>query len=326
MVLSIIGALLAPDSGFPVQKQHAACHACATVVTHKPGSAALLKTSAMPPASQAGEESSAEKPKVWDPGSPFGKFVPAPGATIDNVINDMSAPSETLPVKAEFNWQRHPVITQHAPRGDAIASWWTGNRPQWCHSALSWFTVYEAENNRASNSRVQIRNLRMYFLSEKTRKWRRADLIKSPRVGLWTYPFESVSGKSGERMEIDGGKSIKPNYPLFHHGYGNTHVIPDPGDIRAVYVAMDFRLILEKKDKEDDRNWASYVVNVGGDYYPGNDSTMSWSLGYAPGIGNGRYLRASWRWRTATLLVPNKDYGSTLEEMRENPPPLNCPC
>lgn len=326
MLLSLVGALLMPGAAFHQQNPVAACRGCAVAGAAKPDVARSQQAARDGLSIAQADDDSADQHLVWEPKSPSGRYVPAPGASIDNVINDMNAPSETLPVKAEFNWQWHPVITQHAPRGDAIASWWAGNRPRWCFSALSWFTIYEAENNRASNSRVQVKNLRMYFLSEKTRKWQRADLSKSPKVGLWKYPFESVSGKSGERMELDGGKSVKPHYPLFHHGYGNTHVIQDPGDIRAIYVAMDFRLILENPDKEDDRNWASYVVNVGGDYYPGTDSTMSWSLGYAPGIGNGRYLRASTRWRTATLLVPNKDYGSTMEEMRENQPPLNCPC
>jgi hypothetical protein len=57
-------------------------------------------------------------------------------------------------------------------------------------------------------------------------------------------------------------------YSLFHDGYGNSHAIQYSEDIRAVYAAADFRYAPENRDKENDRNWASYVINVGADYYP----------------------------------------------------------
>ncbi|RJG01072.1 hypothetical protein D3878_05305 [Noviherbaspirillum sedimenti] len=232
----------------------------------------------------------------------------------------MNAKSEAIAIDPRYEWQYQPAIVMHAPRGDAIPSWWTGNRPEWTYSVLTWFTTQEAQGNAATNSRVQVANLRFYVLSQATRTWKQLDTKSAPYSEMWSYPF-AYAGAGSVRSESSGGVSIKPDYPNFYHGYGNSISI-DPTDVRAVYVSMDFRLAVENTSKPDDRDSAKYVVNAGADYWPGKGQA-TWSLGYAPGIGTGRTKLATKDWRTATLLVPNKNYGSTMEEIRKNPPPLN---
>ncbi len=241
--------------------------------------------------------------------------------TIDQVIADTSAASEAMVIDPRYDWQYKPAITMYSPAGALIPSWWTGNRPTWSHNVLTWFTAYEAQGNAATNSRVQIKNLRFYVLSESTRTWKHFDVKAAPAVDLWKYPFAPAGGSSGVKNESSGGISIKPKYPNFHHGYGNSVKI-SPQDVRAVFVAMEFRLAVDDSSKPDDRASAKYVVDTGGDYWPGNGQG-DWSLGYAPGMGNSRMLQATNDWRTSSMLVPNKAYGATLEEIRKNPPPLN---
>lgn len=53
--------------------------------------------------------------------------------------------------------------------------------------------------------------------------------------------------------------------------------------------------------RPDDRSRARFVLSVGADYYP--DMKLRWSLGFAPGVGNGRLLLAKNSWRTATFFV-----------------------
>jgi hypothetical protein len=244
----------------------------------------------------------------------------AQALTIDEVIKDMSSKSEAMVIDPRFSWQYEPAITMYAPRGDAIPSWWTGNRPEWTYDVLTWFTALEAEGNGATNTRVQIKDLRFYILSEKNRTWKQHDFKAAPGTDLWKYPFAYDSGNPGVRNESSGGISMKPKYPNFHHGYGNPITI-DPRDVRAVFVAMEFRLVVDDPNRPDDRNSARYVVDAGGDYWPGNGQG-TWSLGYAPGMGNGRMMLATKDWRTATMLIPNTRNGATMEEMRNNPPPL----
>lgn len=246
---------------------------------------------------------------------------PAGGLTIAQVISDMSSPSEVIPIDPRFDWQHKPGIGMYAPRGDAIPSWWTGNRPEWCYSELSWFVAQEGQGNKATNSRVQLKDLRVFIQSQSTRKWSLLDSAAKPYTEMWKYPFAYVGPNGGARTESTGGISIKPRYPEFQHGYGNPKGIT-PQDVRAVFVAMDFRLTVDDPSKPDDRASARYVVDTGADYWPGNGQA-TWSLGYAPGVGNGRMMLATNNWRTATLLVPNKNYGSTYEDIRNNPPPLD---
>ncbi len=240
--------------------------------------------------------------------------------TIDQVISDMSSKSEAMVIDPRYSWQYEPAVTMYAPRGDAIPNWWTGNRPEWTYNVLTWFTAYEAQGNGATNSRIQITNLRFYILSQSSRTWKQFDAKAAPGVDLWKYPFTYDSANPGVKYESSGGISVKPKYPNFHHGYGNSVNI-NPQDVRAVFVAMEYRLVVDDPSKPDDRNSAKYVVDAGGDYWPGNGQG-SWSLGYAPGMGNGRMMLATKDWRTATMLVPNPNYGSTMEEIRKNPPPL----
>lgn len=232
----------------------------------------------------------------------------------------MASASEALPISPIFDWQHRAKITMSAPRGDAIPSWWTGNRPEWVYDALAWFVTQEAEGNKATNSRVQMKDLRMYILSQSSKKWSQLDIKSTPDVELYSYPFAYVSGSPGYRKESSGGISVKPKYPNFHHGYGHEKTIT-PQDVRAVFIAMDFRLTIDDPNKSDDRSSAKYVVSTGGDYWPGNGDI--WSLGYAPGMGSGRMLLATSNWRTATLLVPNPNYGSSFNDVGSNPPPLN---
>jgi hypothetical protein len=241
--------------------------------------------------------------------------------TIDEVIANMSPQitSEAPVIDPRYDWQAHPMVIMAAPRGDAIPSWWTGNRPEWCNKIISWFQVFEAQGNGATNSRVEVKNIRVFTLSESTRKWTQVDARQAPMVDAWQYPFTFTDSDPNKRAEGDGGISVKPHYPYFRHGYGNSAAISGP-DVRAVYVSMDFRLTVDDPSKPDDRASAKYVVNSGADYYPGDGT--DWSLGYAPGVGQGRFLLATPDWRTATMLVPTARNGATLDEMRTNPPPL----
>lgn len=242
---------------------------------------------------------------------------------VEQAIIDMHLPSEALVIDPQFPWQSRPQVTMHAPRGDAIPAWWRGNRPDWMHSVIPWFTVFEAQGNAASNSRVQVKDLRFFILSNKTREWSQVALDARPAVMLWRYPFNAVGQACGDASRDEGAThvSVLPSYPLFLHGWGTAEEI-DPEDVGATLTAMDFRLVVDNLRKRDDRDQARFVVDVGADYYP--DASLRWSLDFAPGIGNGRMLLAHSDWRTATLLVPNKDHGVTLDSLRRIPlPALN---
>jgi hypothetical protein len=142
----------------------------------------------------------------------------------------------------------------------------------------------------------------------------------APDTDTWKYPFDFAS-TGGTRAETTGGVSFKPKYPQFAHGYGSQNTI-QPQDVRAVFVTMDTRLVLDKATGTDDRASARYLVNVGADYWP-NAQAVNTSWSYAPGVGQGRFILATPEWRKATMIVPNGRYGSSMQEMISNPPPLD---
>lgn len=208
-----------------------------------------------------------------------------------------------------------------SPAGADIPSWFPYSKPEWCYLLNSWLQVYEAEGNTATNTRVQFRNLKIYMLSESTRKWTLLKSDAAPYTDTWKYPFDFAADK-GTRVESSGGLSFKAKYPQFAHGYGSQNTIV-PQDVRAVFVSMETRLILENASGTDDRGSARYLVNVGADYWP-NAQAVNTTWSYAPGVGQGRFILATPDWRKATMIVPNGRFGSNMQEMiKTYPPPMD---
>jgi hypothetical protein len=234
----------------------------------------------------------------------------------------MQAPAgESVTINPSNDWHRKPSISVYAPRGDAIPSWWQYSRPTWLYDSLSWYAAMEAEGNAATNTRVQVKNIRMYMLSQSTRKWTLVNKVDAPWTDVFAVQGAVYQGTQDFRNESGGGVSVKPKYPNFEHGYGTAYTMSNPSDVRAVFTAIDFRLVVDNPGLPDDRAKARYVVSASGDYWPGKGQASDWP--WAPAMANGRFLLAKNEWRTATMIVPNPNYGSTFEELRNNPPPLN---
>ncbi len=113
-------------------------------------------------------------------------------------------------IDPRYSWQSNPAVTMYSPKGALIPSWWTGNRPEWCYNVLTWFTAFEAQGNAATNTRVQITNLRFYVLSNATRTWKQYDIKAAPGVDMLQYPFDYAGGSSGVCNDSLGGISIMP--------------------------------------------------------------------------------------------------------------------
>lgn len=250
---------------------------------------------------------------------------PTPSSVANSSIAAMVASQSATSHEAkipdiQYEWQKYPVIIMQSPSRADIPSWFEYSKPEWCYTLNSWLQVFEAEGNTAKNTRVQYRNMKIFVLSQSTRQWSLLKNDVSPDTDTWKYPF-TYSASNGTRVESSGGLSFKPKYPLFAHGYGTQSTIV-PQDIRAVFVSMETRLVLENASGTDDRSSAKYLVNVGADYWP-NAQAVNTTWSYAPGVGQGRFILATPYWRKATMIVPNGRYGSNMQEMISTyPPPL----
>lgn len=253
--------------------------------------------------------------------SPVASPTVASQSVIDIVNAQTAASHEAKIPDVRYEWQKKPGIIMQSPAKADIPSWFEYTKPEWCNVLNSWLQVFEAEGNTATNTRVQYRNLKLYVLSESTRTWKLVVTDGSPYTDTWKYPFD-FAGDNGARAEASGGLSFKAKYPQFAHGYGTQYNLV-PQDVRAVFVSMETRLVLDKAGGPDDRASARYLVNVGADYWP-NASAVNNAWPYAPGVGQGRFILATSDWRKATMIVPNGRYGSTLQEMiSKYPPPLD---
>jgi hypothetical protein len=264
-------------------------------------------------------------PKAVPTATPAATATPIPSPTVSAsnpaiaaVVASQTAMSHEAKIPSiKYEWQKYTMIIMQSPAGADIPSWFEFSKPQRCYTLKSWLQVFEAEGNAAKNTRVQFRNLKIFVLSESTRKWSLVKSDASPYTDSWAYPF-TFNADGGTRVEASGGLSFKPKYPVFAHGYGTQMTIV-PQDIRAVFVSMETKLVLENASSADDRSSAKYLVNVGADYWP-NAQAVNTTWGYAPGIGQGRFILATQDWRKATMIVPNGRYGSNMQEMIDKYP------
>lgn len=245
-------------------------------------------------------------------------------AKVQIIVNAQTATSHEGPIFNANNmleWQFAPKIYMSSPAKEDIPSSFTYTKPDWCTVINAWAQIYEAEQNTATNTRVQYRNLKIYVLSNTSKVWRELESEEAPFTNTWENPYTFfVSG--GYRNE-DSGLSFVPSSPRFGRAEGTLASLANPQDVRAVFVTMETKLVLDDPMGADDRAQAKFLLNVGADYWPDLASVgQAWP--YSPGVGQGRFITVTNDWKSATLLVPNTRMGSSMQEMIDlYPPPVN---
>jgi hypothetical protein len=145
--------------------------------------------------------------------------------TSDEIINDMLLPHEGLPhgVPSNYDWQSKPRKGAPEP-----APGWT--------AAIAWGQVYEwAGGNPATNTRIQIKDLAMYYLSKKDNQWRR--LQSAVRVSGANYCEDfagDVNKPANTRVEKDGSISVNCGGGYNYHFWPNSGRITIPANDVAV--------------------------------------------------------------------------------------------
>lgn len=276
------------------------------------------------------------------------KPAPAPTASlatinsVDTIVDDMRLMNdvELAGVPSKNGWARGPghVVMGNDPRGTNTPSWWRVNNQYYKSGAywnaiLPWFVVFDGVGNDASNTRVQVRNMKLYIKSKSSGNWKL--LESSVGVSGEHYP-KTLTGTNtsppNTRTESDGSTSIlPPSGNLVFHGWSKGFSQIDGSDVGAVFLTLQARLVKDKEAGPDDRNRAKYLIHVGGDYYP-STSTRASDLApayYFPGIGLSRAKLVNDNWQAfnfSTIDVGVEDPGgATLTEaqLRANPPPLD---
>ena len=264
---------------------------------------------------------------------------PAPSAgtnSVDVVISDMSKLNDlTLKgVDLKYGFAKGPgyVIMGNDPRGTNTPDWYKSSYPymvtnSYWNYLLPWFVHFEGEGNAATNTRIQMRNMKVYVKSRSSGKWTQVN--KSQSVGGIICGQDSNyyhCPQSGEvRTESSGGVSSLPQRGYNFHGWWGSREHVNGPDIAAVMITLQARLVLHASNGVDDRSKARYLVQVGGDYYP-SDASTDFVLP-AIGISRAKLLTNDWQSISMTTL---SDYGKqepgggiTSAELRANPPPFD---
>jgi len=228
--------------------------------------------------------------------------------TIDTLIGDMTLAHEGTPI-AFAGWG-----TLSGPGLDF------GNNPpiEWSY-ALPWGVIFVArEGSAATNTRVQVRNMRFYVFSKSTRTWRSLGSSATVDGSMYNEDFRQGNDvlPAAVRTEASGGLSVKPVWPYAYHFWCCGRQPFDRSDLGGIYATFQARLVVDDPARPDDRSSARFLGYTGLDYW--RDQTSGWAPGQPNNgeAGHGRMKYVTNEWRAFNLTTVD---ATTL---RASPPPL----
>jgi hypothetical protein len=196
---------------------------------------------------------------------------------------------------------------------------WGNNPPTEWSYALPWGVIFVAkEGSPATNTRVQIRNMRFYVFSKSTRTWRSLGSSASVDGSMYNEDFRLGDDvkPAQVRSEASGGLSVKPVWPYAYHFWCCGRQQFNRPDLGGVYATFQARLVVDDAAKTDDRAKARFLGYTGLDYW--RDLTSGWAPGQPNNgeAGHGRMKYVTNEWRAFNMTTVD---ATTL---RAVPPPL----
>ena len=309
---------------------------------------ARTAASTTPAASSSAAPSTSANPSVTATATPTASSNPvvSTGAvnSVNEIVNDMALLND-LPLNGAPSgpgWARGPgvVVMGNNPRGTATPGYWQPSNGNYKGSnlwngILPWMVLFDGQGNGASNTRVQMRNVKIYYRSRSTGSWQIIGSSAGVGGSLYSKDLMNAYGDADVRAESDGVSVMPGNSNGFFHGWwnaGQKSIAAFAGDIDAIFVTMQARLIIGPAGY-DDRSSARYLLQVGADYYPevGMPVTSSGPLGisWLPGVGVSRAKLITNEWRSfnmASIDAANQDVaGNAMSTavFRSAPPPLD---
>jgi hypothetical protein len=220
----------------------------------------------------------------------------------------MEGQNEGFPhgVPLSYDWANGPIISM-------------GNNSNGWHAITSWGALYEAsEGNPATNTRVNVRNMRTFFLQKSTGKWLLLQNTSRPDGAAYVEDFAGDVNRAADiRTESDGTISATAGGGFNFHFYPQDRAAIDPNDIGGIVTVVEARLILGDLSRADDRSSARYLLSSGADYYPALTGGWPGNTDFNPGVALGKmkYVHEQWRSFAMTTL--------TRSQLESNPPPVD---
>jgi hypothetical protein len=261
--------------------------------------------------------------------------------TVDTIVNDMKLNNDLrlAGVPLERGWATGPgqVIMGNDPRGTRTPTWWMPADKYFKGAAywtqiVPWMVIFDGVGNAATNTRVELRNMKAYYKSRSSGQW---ILLSQGTIDGQNYPKYLNATQSGRPDIVSLGSGVvsvrPPSTDLHFHGWCCARSLPAPADIAAIHITLQARLTVHETSRPDDRAAARYLVQVGGDYYP--DASLNLNafapVNWNPGIGLSRSKLVGNTWQAysfTTINVGTQDPGGAAiseDELRRAPPPLD---
>ncbi len=190
---------------------------------------------------------------------------------------------------------------------------------------VPWGQFYEEIGMSSStNARVQIRNLRGYFLDKSDNTWKQIPYTQLVGVNYAGDYAGSPVTATDLRQEPEGisAKLSSGSTDAFHfyteridlHAIYEKDVFQLASHVFATYEA---RLILDDPQGVDDRDMARFVADVGFDVWRRIDSVWQpdYSQNHDLGISRFKFVTKEWRRFFMTTDI-------SLSDLQQNPPPM----
>lgn len=227
---------------------------------------------------------------------------------ISTLIYDMTPPHEGLPhgvSTKSYEWASAPVVD-------------TEFDTQGFKAMTAWGQLYEdSTGNPATNSRVQIKNIKAYMLSKRDDQWHLLQSSRKVEGAAYREDFAGDVNKPADiRHEKDRSVSVKTGQGYNFHFWPINHRVPiNREDIAAIFTTVQARLIIDNPQKPDDRSKARYLLGMGGDYWLSMTAKWdNWTTNGGIGVGKLKYVTNEWQTFNMITLSPAK--------IRQNPPPI----
>ena len=186
--------------------------------------------------------------------------------------------------------------------------------------------MFEGVGNGNYNTRVHLRNMKMYIKSKSSGKW---SLASEAQTTGGSYcgqnsNYFACANADGARQESGGGVSFDTRPGQNFHGYFGGFTRINGPDVGAVFVTMHARLIPNSQGGAGDLASARYLLHVGADCY--REAAPASSVG--PGVGNSRakYIKPEWQAFSMTTFsdvgIQEPGGGVSAADFRSNPPPM----
>ena len=195
-----------------------------------------------------------------------------------------------------------------------------------------WMYITPSNDNAATNTRVEVSQIKLNILHRSTNQW---ETIQLRKIEGQLYPW-SLRGKNVKDPDVRDGENgsiqVLQDPDMLFHGWG-AEMTYDTADILAVHVQAQARLVVDDASKPDDRDKAELLLQIGADYYPvigmrTDDPLMQMNDGggYFPGAGLSRAKLITNEWQTFNFInidtAKQEPGGSiTVAQLRDNPPP-----